>query len=180
MCTRSPFLKDDIANEAKKKLGGNLMSDHIVLLRAYDGWISSENRRMYCKEHGLHYEGMRTVHDLRKQLGLALADAGFIERTSMKQIVLKHNNSEDERKHYNVLKAAICAGLYPNIVKVKLPEKRYQEVSGGAFWKRFKSKKKSSCMPEIGATRLMGAAECFYTRQAACLQRGQNLTVFHG
>ena len=58
----------------------------------------------------------------------------------MKQIVLKHNDSEDERKHYNVLKAAICAGLYPNIVKVKLPEKRYQEVSGGAFEKDSKAK----------------------------------------
>ena len=83
---------------------------------------------------------MRTIRDLRKQLGIALADAGFVERSSMKQIVLKHNDSEDESKHYNVLKAAICAGLYPNIVKVKLPQKRYQEVSGGAFEKDSKAK----------------------------------------
>ena len=140
MCTRSPFLKDDVANEAKKNFSGNLMSDHIVLLRAYDGWFDADNKRNYCKEHGLHYEGMRTIRDLRKQLGIALADAGFVERSSMKQIVLKHNDSEDESKHYNVLKAAICAGLYPNIVKVKLPQKRYQEVSGGAFEKDSKAK----------------------------------------
>ena len=170
MCTRSPFLKDDTANEAKKKLGGNLMSDHIVLLRAYDGWISSENRRIYCKEHGLHYEGMRTVHDLRKQLGLALADAGFIERTSMKQIVLKHNNSEDERKHYNVLKAAICAGLYPNIVKVKLPEKRYQEVSGGAFEKDSKAKEiklyagNRSDSPDGSSRVFLHPSSCMFTK----------------
>ena len=79
--TRSPFLKDDAANEAKMKFGGNLMSDHIVLLRAYDGWFESNDKRMYCKEHGLHYEGMRTIKDLRKQLGIA-ADAGFVERSS--------------------------------------------------------------------------------------------------
>ena len=57
----------------------------------------------------------------------------------MKQIVLKHNDSEDESKHYNVLKAAICAGLYPNIVKVKLPQKRYQKLV--VHLKRFKAKK---------------------------------------
>ena len=47
---------------------------------------------------------------------------------------------EETQMDYNVLKAALCAGMYPNVARVQLPEKRYQEVSGGAFEKNQEAK----------------------------------------
>ena len=46
--------------------------------------------------------------------------------------------------------------------------------------KKIPRRMKLSYTQEIVATRRMGTAEFFYTRQAACLQRDQDLTVFHG
>jgi hypothetical protein len=32
-----------------------------------------------------------------------------------------------------VLKAVLCAGLYPHLARVRLPDKQYDELAGGAF-----------------------------------------------
>ena len=148
MCTRSPFLqRNESADAAKAKFGAQLMSDHIALLRAFDGYKDCEgerSRRAFCEEHGLHAEGMRQIKDLRGQLALALKDAGFVDGNEMKKLLFKKgweaDADEETQMDYNVLKAALCAGMYPNVARVQLPEKRYQEVSGGAFEKNQEAK----------------------------------------
>ena len=162
MCTRSPFLQDPVADEAKMKFGGGrLMSDHIAILRAFEGYkdcTREGERRSYCTEHGLHNEGMRQIKDLRSQLARALNDAGFVgSGRDMARLLYKKDTSRldkdpEVQMDYNVLKAALCAGMYPNVVRVQLPEKRYQEVNGGAF-------EKSSAAREIKLFCKMNDAE---------------------
>ena len=76
---------------------------------------------------------LKQISDLRRQLATALFDAGF----SSTRHGGGHSttSSFSTLKSTNVLRAALCAGLYPNIVHIKKPEKRYMEVDGGAFEK---------------------------------------------
>ena len=136
LCARSPFVapidQRDEANRAKRKLAGPSRSDHIALLRAVQGWHSAKSRRRYCEENFLSYESMRTISELRRQLATALYDAGFSGR-----------NDEDRfsgaegltLKATNLLRAALCAGMYPNILHIRKPQKKYYEVASGAIEK---------------------------------------------
>eukprot|EP00946_MAST-07B_sp_MAST-7B-sp1_P000372 g372.t1 len=138
LCSRSPFLspidRRDEANSCKAKLAGPSRSDHIALLRAYHGWEKAgKGRRQYCSDNFLSYDGMRQLSSLRRQLGTALFDAGFSGRH-------QGNSSERENdfkslKSTNVLRAALCAGMYPNIIHIRKPPKVYYEMNGGNFEK---------------------------------------------
>lgn len=136
LCSRSPFLSPtthrDEANKMKAKLAGPSRSDHIALLRAYHGWQNAgKRRRQFCEENFLSYDGMRTISDLRRQLATALLDAGF--GNSGSQASGNSSNDFTSLKSTNVLRAAICAGMYPNVLFIRKPPKTYYEMNGGNF-----------------------------------------------
>lgn len=139
LCGRSPFLSGmpnnrDDANKAKAKFAGPSRSDHIALLKAYLGWQNAGNnreKRKYCDTNYLSHDGLRKLSDLRRQLATALYDAGFGSKRNSSSTT----SSFKDLKSTNVLRAALCAGLYPNIINIKKPERKYKEVDGGAFEK---------------------------------------------
>lgn len=139
LCGRTPFLSGgannrDDANKAKAKFAGPSRSDHIALLKAYIGWQnagSNRDKKKFCENHYLSHDGLRAMSDLRRQLATALYDAGFGNRKQSSSTT----SSFQDLKSTNILRAALCAGLYPNIINIKKPEKRYSEVDGGAFEK---------------------------------------------
>lgn len=140
LCGRSPFLSGlpnnrDQANRAKAKLAGPSRSDHIALLKAYIGWQScgqGRSKKKYCEDNYISYDGMRQLAQLRAQLATALFDAGFSNSRRSKDST---TSSFSTLKSTNVLRAALCAGLYPNILHIKKPERKYEQVDGGAFEK---------------------------------------------
>jgi HrpA-like RNA helicase len=137
LCSRSPFLspidRRDEANKCKAKLAGPSRSDHIALLRAYHGWENAgKGRRRYCDDNFLSYDGMRQLSGLRRQLGTALFDAGFGSR---RRNGAESANDFTSLKSTNVLRAALCAGMYPNIIHIRKPPKVYYEMNGGNFEK---------------------------------------------
>ena len=136
LTTRSPFLspleKRNEANDAKCKLAGNSRSDLIALLNAYNGWSASKRKSHFCEANFLSYDGMRTINDLRRQLATALVDSGFRSRNERASASLSRDNSV---KSSNVLRAALCAGLYPNVIEIKKPPKRYEEGLHGSVVK---------------------------------------------
>ena len=68
------------------------------------------------------------------QLRDALKEAGFLPGGGGK-VGQKPDSGEVE-----VVKAVLCAGLYPHLARVHLPRKQYEELSGGAFQRNVPAK----------------------------------------
>ena len=79
----------------------------------------------------LSFQTLQSIADLRRQYRDILAELGYIpEGYKLGEGVGKVNmdvNSKDGR----VVKAVIVAGLYPQVARISMPEKRFEETLGG-------------------------------------------------
>ncbi|KAJ4838975.1 hypothetical protein Tsubulata_017379 [Turnera subulata] len=122
LSVRDPFLmpydRKDLAESAKAQFSARTYSDHIALVRAYDGWKDAESQQSgyeYCWKNFLSAQTLRAIDSLRKQFFWLLKDAGLIgEKTENCNIW-----SYDE----HLIRAVICAGLFPGICSVVNKEK---------------------------------------------------------
>lgn len=140
---RNPFMsppdKRNEANEAKKALLGGesvevTQSDHICLMYAYERWAACESereKRAFADKYFLSHQSLSEVRDLRKDLGRTLAEIGFDTSSSAKH-VQKGNSRILTRESVSLIKAALCAGLYPNVINVRKPLQKFAETQGGA------------------------------------------------
>merc|ERR1712176_1185305 len=73
----------------------------------------------------------------REDFASVLADLRFIPRDYLKAMRGRSGETEQnlpENSNSNVkrvIKGALCAGFYPNVVKVRHPEQKYVATSGG-------------------------------------------------
>jgi len=115
----------------------------------YAEWAAAEKRghreaKEYCKLNFVNDRVMREVRDTRRQFVGALESLGFNMGSEVFLIILVppplpynhiphicHNlQADDYGKKPRVLQAVLCAGLYPNVAKVKAPQQKYQENIG--------------------------------------------------
>lgn len=73
----------DVADEARREFALAL-SDHLTLLKAYDGWrlsrgCGSRAEREYIRDHFLSRQTLVMVEEMRRQFRSLLRDIGFIE-----------------------------------------------------------------------------------------------------
>ncbi|XP_028113069.1 DExH-box ATP-dependent RNA helicase DExH7, chloroplastic isoform X2 [Camellia sinensis] len=116
------------ANESDE---GNGQSDHLLMMVAYKKWerILRENgvkaAHRFCSSYFLSSSVLYMIRDMRIQFGTLLADIGLINLpkdyqgkknekldswlSDMSQLFNMHSN------HSSIVKAIICAGLYPNV-----------------------------------------------------------------
>ncbi|KAL0271676.1 UNVERIFIED_CONTAM: hypothetical protein PYX00_008692 [Menopon gallinae] len=102
---------------ARKKFSANTFSDHMVLLRAFQGWQQARNsgwERAFCEKNFISAPTMDMVTGIRAQLLAQLRASGFIRSRSPGDIRDLNSNSEN----WAVVKAALCAGIYPNLARV--------------------------------------------------------------
>ncbi|XP_057466071.1 DExH-box ATP-dependent RNA helicase DExH7, chloroplastic-like isoform X1 [Actinidia eriantha] len=122
--------KLDGASEADE---GNGQSDHLLMMVAYKKWekILRENgvkaAQRFCSLYFLSSSVMYMIRDMRIQFGTLLADIGLINLPKNYQIEGKKSEKLDSwlsdmsqlfnmySHHSSVVKAILCAGLYPNI-----------------------------------------------------------------
>mmetsp|Transcript_34742 Transcript_34742/g.64848 ORF Transcript_34742/g.64848 Transcript_34742/m.64848 type:complete len:1105 (-) Transcript_34742:639-3953(-) len=140
---RSPFLRDAAADASKLRLSGRHLSDHLALLGAVQAWRQRLREggaaiRSLCAEMGLHAEGLKQLWETRTQLKEALQDAGFLWR------------EDDADGGEEAVKAVLCAGLYPHLARVHLPDKQYEELAGGAFERNVPAKDIRFFAPDSG------------------------------
>lgn len=87
-------------------------------------------------------ERLITISDGRKQLADALADAGF----GLPGIAKSERGWERDpavnqySDNVRVVKAVVCAALYPNVARIDLPDTTYHEVVAGAVANKYNSK----------------------------------------
>ena len=138
--SRSPFLspmdRRQEAQQARKPFCTE-RSDHMALLRAYEGWAGELHAggggaaRRYAESHFLSYNGMEELNGTRRTLAGALADIGF-STSPARQPLAEASSGNSAEGHTNIVRALLCAGLYPNIARIRMPETKYMATPQGA------------------------------------------------
>ncbi|XP_031390935.1 DExH-box ATP-dependent RNA helicase DExH7, chloroplastic [Punica granatum] len=111
---------------------GEKQSDHILMMVAYKKWEKilrekgGKAAQQFCSSYFLSSPVMFMIRDMRVQFGTLLADIGLINLPK-NQIGIKQKDNLDiwlsdksqpfnmHSHHSSVVKAIICAGLYPNV-----------------------------------------------------------------
>ncbi|XP_023643306.1 DExH-box ATP-dependent RNA helicase DExH7, chloroplastic isoform X2 [Capsella rubella] len=108
-------------------------SDHLLMMVAYDKWVKILQERgmkaaqRFCESKFLSSSVMRMIRDMRVQFGTLLADIGLINLPKTGEFSGRKKENldvwfSDPSQPFNmysqqreVIKAILCAGLYPNI-----------------------------------------------------------------
>ncbi|NXR81661.1 DHX36 helicase, partial [Pycnonotus jocosus] len=114
-----PLGKEKIADARRKELSKNSKSDHLTVVNAFTGWEEARssgfrNEKDYCWEYFLSSNTMQMLHNMKGQFAEHLLAAGFVNSRSPKD-PKSNTNSGNEK----LLKAVICAGLYPKVAKIR-------------------------------------------------------------
>lgn len=102
---------------ARKKFASGTYSDHMALLRAFQSWQHARGNgweRSFCEKHFVSSATMEMVVGMRCQLLGQLRASGFVRARGGGDIRDLNSNSEN----WAVVKAALCAGMYPNLIRV--------------------------------------------------------------
>ncbi|KAG7197988.1 hypothetical protein KM043_016214 [Ampulex compressa] len=101
----------------RKKFATGTFSDHMVLLRAFQCWQNaraSGKERSFCEKNYISAAVMEMIVGMRTQLLGQLRASGFVRARGSGDIRDLNSNSEN----WAVVKAALTAGLYPNLIRV--------------------------------------------------------------
>ncbi|KAM8954331.1 ATP-dependent DNA/RNA helicase DHX36 [Pelodytes ibericus] len=114
-----PLGKEKIADARRKVLSNNSKSDHLTVLNAFLGWEESKwhgvrGERDYCWENFLSSNTLKMLSNMKEQFAEHLLGAGFVSSRNPKDP--KSNINSDNEK---LIKAVICAGLYPKVAKIR-------------------------------------------------------------
>lgn len=113
-----PFDKKDLAESAKAQFSSRDHSDHLAIVRAYEGWKDAEREQSgyeYCYRNFLSAQTLRAIDSLRKQFFYLLKDTGLVDQTKENCNIWSHNE--------HLIRSIICAGLFPGICSVVNKEK---------------------------------------------------------
>ncbi|ESW32487.1 hypothetical protein PHAVU_002G326400 [Phaseolus vulgaris] len=117
LSVRDPFVmpsdKKDLAESAKSQFAGREYSDHLALVRAFEGWKDAETQQAgyeYCWRNFLSSQTLKAIESLRKQFLYLLKDIGLVNNTP------ETYNAWSREVH--LIRAVICAGLFPGISSV--------------------------------------------------------------
>ncbi|XP_015580752.1 DExH-box ATP-dependent RNA helicase DExH7, chloroplastic isoform X1 [Ricinus communis] len=112
---------------------GDRQSDHIIMMVAYKKWDNILHEKgvkaaqQFCSTYFLSNSVMHMIRDMRIQFGTLLADIGFINLPQNYQILGRNKEKFDGwlsdksqpfntySHHSSIVKAILCAGLYPNV-----------------------------------------------------------------
>lgn len=109
-----------LAESAKAQFSSRDFSDHLAVVRAFDGWKDAERHQSgyeYCYRNFLSTQTLKAIDSLKKQFLYLLKDIGLVEN-------FESCNTYGHDEH--LVRAVICAGLFPGICSVV--------VSGSLFY----------------------------------------------
>ncbi|ESO89626.1 hypothetical protein LOTGIDRAFT_124894 [Lottia gigantea] len=125
---KDPFVLPTQAHEkrasalSRRKFAADTYSDHMALLRAFQAWQKARTEgweRGFCEKNYLSSACMEMIVGMRTQLLGQLRASGFVRARGGGDIRDLNTNSEN----WAIVKAALCAGMYPNLVKVNRSKK---------------------------------------------------------
>ncbi|VDH96114.1 ATP-dependent RNA helicase DHX36 [Mytilus galloprovincialis] len=111
-----PLGKEKEADRTRVRLSEGSQSDHIMLINAFQGWERSKargNDRQYCYDNFLSGNTLKLLADMKRQFAELLHDLGFVANRDPRDKEVNINSD-----NIGLVKAVICAGLYPNVAKL--------------------------------------------------------------
>jgi ATP-dependent RNA helicase DHX57 len=125
-------------------------SDHLTLCRLVDEWRSARGRaarRDLAERLWLSFDGMERIVQRRAEFREILQSAGLDAGANA--------NSADPV----VIRAALCAGLWPQVARVVYPRRTFQTTAGGAVALSFHSRSVRLFVPATTEDMHRAAAE---------------------
>lgn len=101
-------------HQVRRKLAENSISDHFAMLKIFVQWSnlkkSNMNDRKFCEENFISSSSMDHVRGIKGQIMSYLQSSGLMKSGA--------NNLNDNAGKWSVVKACMCAGLYPNVARI--------------------------------------------------------------
>ncbi|KAL6770675.1 hypothetical protein ACKKBF_B32175 [Auxenochlorella protothecoides x Auxenochlorella symbiontica] len=130
------------ADAARRRLTASVagsQSDHLALIAAYNAWRAAGGpgaRAAFARDNFLSQQGMEGVLAGRRQLAgilqaLGFVDGGYLARLDAPPSSDPPHALDTAAASARVVKAALAAGLYPNLLRVDAPPPKFQRVHGG-------------------------------------------------
>ncbi|KAL6145456.1 hypothetical protein ACLB2K_056143 [Fragaria x ananassa] len=122
---RDPFIlpidRKEEADAAKRSFAGDSFSDHIAVVKAFEGWKGAKRNgsgKSFCWDNFLSPVTLQMMEDMRFQFVDLLSNIGFVDKS-------KGASAYNQYSHdLEMVSAILCAGLYPNVVQCKRRGKR--------------------------------------------------------
>lgn len=120
--SRDPFLLPSdpglkkVAKQSRQRFSANTFSDHMALLRAFQGWQKARiegSERIFTRQKQISSSTMEMVTGMRTQLLGQLRASGFVRAKGTGDIRDLNKHSEN----WAVVKAALTAGSYPSMAR---------------------------------------------------------------
>ena len=125
------------ADAAKRRLASPGKSDHLTVAAAYAQWQKcggASARRAFCEKNFLSHMALEGVRVSRQDYAAVLADLGFVSREYLANLKREGVGGGVADRNANVgrvVKAALVAGFYPQVVSVRHPETKFVQTAGG-------------------------------------------------
>jgi ATP-dependent RNA helicase DHX29 len=167
----SPFDQRDVANEAHRALSVE-GSDHMTLLFAFNEWKrlrkvkGGKAAQTFVNDSFLSRTTLFQMEDLRRHYASLLVEIGFLPKGFKLLDEERRNGSEMATSQSSaLLRALLCAGLYPNIIVS--PKSLLSSGNKEAGELAFSSRNKGDvylhpCTVSYSATKLTSRYHCFY------------------
>ncbi|KAG0044434.1 hypothetical protein BGZ83_010342 [Gryganskiella cystojenkinii] len=147
MSVKSPFLSPmDKRDEAqsKKLQFATAKSDLLTAWKAYDTWekmkdngASRSEQKSFCEENFLSTNTLFEIQNLKSQYLEVLDQIGFTSNDPSAKSRRRSERCSSEQDNVNsdnmaLVKAIILSGLYPNVIKIKMPDAKFDKMIAGA------------------------------------------------
>lgn len=109
-------------------------SDHLTLVAAWQRWHSAGSagaRRAVADQLCLSHDACASMADARAEFAKALADAGLIPRGNTRDLLEGRGPCNTNGADPALLRGLLVAALYPRIVKIVAPPRKYQKAAYG-------------------------------------------------
>lgn len=107
------------SHQVRRAIGDVAMSDHFVMLKFFQLWMNlrqnNMNDRRFCEENFISSSAMEHVKGIKNQIMSYLQSSGLLKAPLN---VLNANSN-----NWPVIKACLCAGLYPNVARLDRKKK---------------------------------------------------------
>ncbi|KAG0001580.1 hypothetical protein BGZ79_004460 [Entomortierella chlamydospora] len=181
MSVKNPFLspmdkKDEAQN--KKVQFSTAKSDLLTAWKAYDTWeklkdsgATRSELKAFCEENYLSANTLFEIQNLKSQYLEALEAIGFaFKDSSGPQSRRRSEKCSCEQDNVNsdnmaLIKAVILSGLYPNVIKVKMPDAKFDKMISGAVERETVTKEIRMFTKDDGRVFLHPTSILFQTNQ---------------
>ncbi|EGC29050.1 hypothetical protein DICPUDRAFT_159415 [Dictyostelium purpureum] len=157
LSSKSPFLNPSDKKIRPHQKFASHQSDHLMFVNAYNQWrkaIADGNEYQFCKDNYLSISTLRTIQDLKIQFVEILSDIGFLPSGITMKKMIKYQkinklNGTDGIEDicgyiYNsnstktkIINSVLCAGMYPKVGRIDLPDAKYSQTASGAIRNKF-------------------------------------------